>query len=198
MNALFNFFDKLSFLNTTLYFYRKHFLTITGLGFMAAFGRVIQIGGFGEITQAVNIILEIVVESARLLLILYALGLANIKTGIRRIKRFFTHKKNKKVNWALALENLKKQWQVVILNFLAFALIAWVLNYIIDVLAYETCLYFNLKKDGLLAPTSSEWTIILFFKNLSVIPFTLLFETLFVLWLTNKIRDYKRPNFSNQ
>ena len=84
MNLSFNLSEKLSLLNNTLYFFKKHFVAIIGLGLIAAFGRVIQLGGFGQITSLMNIILEVVIESARLVLFLYVLGLANIK------KRSFT------------------------------------------------------------------------------------------------------------
>ena len=60
------------------------------------------------------------------------------------------------------------------------------MNLLIDHLAYETCLYLALRYNGILVDTSSEWTILLFFKNISVIPFTLVFETIVLLWLTNK------------
>jgi uncharacterized membrane protein YwzB len=190
MNLVFNVLGKLDFLQTTLLFYKKHFLVITGLGLIAASGRVIQLGGFGEITALANILLEIVVESARIFLCLYVLGLANIRKGFRRITHFFTHKEIQQFQWNTAIKNVRKQWLSIVLNFIAFALIAWVLNYFIDLLAYETCLYLKLKTNGILAASSSEWTVILFFKNLSVIPFTLIFETLLVLWLTNKISSY--------
>lgn len=183
--------DKLHCLYNAIYFFKQHFGVITGLGLIAAFGRVIQLGGFGEITSPTSIILEIVIESARILLFLYVLGLANIKNGLLRIKHFFTHKYNRKSQLTITIQNVKKQWLSILLNIIGFLLIAWTLNYLIDLLAYETCLYLTLKKDGLLAETSSEWTILLFFKNLSVIPFTLVFETLFILWLTNKLSNYR-------
>lgn len=72
------------------------------------------------------------------------------------------------------------------MNFIGFSVIVWGMNYLIDLLAYQTCLYLALKQGGILAPASSEWTILLFFKNLSVIPFTLIFETLFLLWLADR------------
>lgn len=182
---------KLNCLQNTLYFFRKHFLVIMGLGLVAAFGRVIQLGGFGEVSSGANIFLEILVEAARVSLFLYVLGVANIKNGLLRIRHLFTQKENRKLRWIIAIQNLKNQWVSVLLNFVGFAVIAWTLNYMIDLLAYETCLYLALKKDGILAPSSSEWTILLFFKNLSVIPFTLVFETLFILWITNTLSRYR-------
>ena len=74
MNLSFNLSDKLSLLNNTLYFFKKNFITIMALGVIAALGRVIQLGGFGQITSWMNIIIEVLVESARILIFLYVLG----------------------------------------------------------------------------------------------------------------------------
>ena len=192
MNLSFKLSDKLSLLNNTLYFFKKHFVTIMGLGFIAALGRVIQLGGFGQIATWMNVIVEVVVESARILLFLYVLGLANIKNGVLRIKHMLTHKDNRKKVLTIAIHKLKKQWFLVSLNIIGFLLIAWTINYLIDLLAYETCLYLTLKTDGLLAESSSEWTILLFFKNLTVIPLTLIFDTVLLLWLVNKLSSFRK------
>jgi hypothetical protein len=161
------------------------------LGLVSAFGRVIQLGGFGAIPAWTNVLLEVIVESSRILLFLYVLGLANIRQGVLRIKHFITQKSSRKLQWTLAIQKLKEQWLAIILNVVGFFLIAWLINYLIELLAYQTCLYLSLKKNGVLVDSSSEWTILLFFKNLSVIPFTLVFETLFILWITNKLTSYK-------
>jgi hypothetical protein len=189
MNILFS---RLNCLHNTFYFLKRHFAVIISLGLIAASGRVIQLGGFGRISFTMNFILEILVETARIVLFLFVLGLANVRNGLLRIKHFFIHKEKRKIQLAVAIQNLKHHWVSISLNILGFLLIAWLLNYLIDLLAYQTCLYLTLKQDGILAGSSSEWTILLFFKNLSVIPFTLVFETLFFLWITNKMKNYKQ------
>jgi len=192
MNLSFNHSDKLSLLNNTLYFFKKHFLTIIGLGLIAAFGRVIQLGGFGQITGWMNVVLEVVVESARILLFLYVLGIANVKNGVLRIKHVLTNKDDRKKLLTDAIQKLKKQWLLFSLNIIGFLVIASIINYLIDLLAYETCLYLSLKTDGILAESSSEWTILLFFKNLTVIPLTLIFDTVLLLWLANKLSGFRK------
>lgn len=192
MTLSFNHSGKLSLLSNTLYFFKKHFLTIMGFGFIAALGRVIQLGGFGQISTGMNIFLEVVVESARILIFLYVLGLANIKNGVLRIKQILTDKDNRKKLLSIAIHKLKKQWFLVSLNIVGFLLIASTINYLIDLLAYETCLYLSLKTDGILAESSSEWTILLFFKNLTVIPLTLIFDTVLLLWLANKLSGFRK------
>jgi hypothetical protein len=191
MGASFNLISKLNWLLHTGYFLKKHFTTILALGLIAAFGRVIQLGGFGPIAVWTNIVLEVVVESTRILLFLYVLGWASIKSGALRIKRILTQKANRKLHFTIAMQRLKGQWFSITLNLIGFFAIAMMLNYLIELLAYETCLYINLKQDGILADASSEWTILLFFKNLSVIPITLVFEAVFLLWITNKFHTQK-------
>ena len=102
------------------------------------------------------------------------------------IKKMFSGKINFKLYGKIALQKLKIQWVRIFCNVIGFFIIAWVINYWIDILAYQTCLYVTLKSKGILEENSSEWTIILFFKNILIIPFTLIFETLFLLWITNK------------
>ena len=183
--------SKLSLLFNTFHFLKKHLLVIFGLGLIAAFGRVIQLGGFGQISSRVNIFLEIIVEFVRVLIFLYVLGLASFKKGALRIKQFFTDKHGRKLYWKIAIQKIKNQWAEILLNFFVFLSIAWFINYLIDLLAYQTCLYLTLKQGEILSQSSSEWTIILFFKNISVIPFALTFETLFLLWIINKFRNHK-------
>lgn len=186
MNFQFRIPKKSHFLKSAICFFRKYFMFITGLGLVAAFGRVIQLGGFGPVSSVMNIMLELVVESARILLIFYVLGIASITNGLSRVKRFFTQKESRKNLRITGIQKMKNQWSLILMNFIGFSLIAWGMNYLIDLLAYQTCLYLALKQGGILAPASSEWTILLFFKNLSVIPFTLIFETLFLLWLADR------------
>ena len=182
----------INFLKSTIFFFRKHFLIIMGLGLVSATGRVIQLGGFGPVSSAMHTALEIAVESARILLVFYVLGIASVRGGILRLKRFFTQRANRKSLWITAIQKLRSQWKAILLNFSGFALLAWGMNYLINALAYQTCFYLMLKKEGILAAASSEWTILLFFKNLSVIPFTLIFETMFLLWLTNRLQGILR------
>lgn len=191
-----HFATRLTWLGHTLHFLQKHFVVIFSLGLVAAFGRVIQLGGFGEIASWMNLVLEVVIESARILLFLYVLGLTSIKNGVLRIRTVFIDNDKRKRLRAVAFEKLKKQPVSILLNIFGFLTIAFVLNYLIELLAYETCLYLTLKTDGILATSSSEWTILLFFKNISVIPFTLAFDAVFLLWITNRlqIQTYDHPS----
>lgn len=132
---------KLILLNNTLHFFKKHFLVVIGLGLVAAFGKMMQLVGFGQIATGTNILLEVVIESSRILLFLYVLGLANVKSGFLRIKRFSTDKDNRKTTFTSVIQKVRKQWLPFSLNILGFLIIAWCINYLIDLVAYETCLY---------------------------------------------------------
>lgn len=177
-------------LDWTLYtvrFIKNHFLMIFGLGLVAAIGRAIQLKAFGAVSPLSHALLEVVVESARLLIFMYALGLTNVKTGVVRLVRLVTDKQGRAQNWRLAIHKLRHKWPSLLINLVAFSIIALLFNKLIDHIAYETCLYITLKTRQLISSQASEWAIILFFKNISVIPFTLIFNAVFCLWLVNRL-----------
>ena len=167
------------------------------LGLIAGIGRVIQLKGFGEISPATNIIMEVIVESARLALFIYILGSASLKMGLARIVGIFKKSTDRKELMKLVAANFKRKWPVLLLNFAVYLAIASVINLLIDQLAYETCLYLTMQNRGILSTDASEWTIILFFKNLTVIPLTLIFNTLFVFYMTNRLSLQVTNNSSN-
>jgi hypothetical protein len=173
----------------TLLFFKTHFLIILGLGLIAAFGRSIQLGAFGPIPSAFNISLEIAIQAARLAIFLYALGLSNIKKGFLRLQHILTSRNTWKQNGLIAIRKAKKEWITLLTSFIIYLLIAFVINMLIDYAAYQTCLYYTLKAEEIISSGASEWVIILFFKNISVIPFTLVFNALFLLLITNKIKS---------
>ncbi len=186
MKWLSNLNSKFNLLYGSIFFIKNHSLTIFSLGLVAALGRVIQLGGLGEIPPWANIVLEGVVETSRMLIFLFVLGIANIKRGAYQVKQLFTGRSNLKTYWSIVIKKLRTQWIQISLSFFGFLIIVVVINFLIDTLAYETCLYLTLKREGILVDTTSEWTILLFFKNIFVIPFTLVFETLLLLWITRE------------
>lgn len=189
MSLAFNNHKSLNWFTHSVWFFKVHFLTIFILGLVAAFGRAIQLGAFGEVTSHSHILLEIVVESARLLIFFYALGLTNIKTGAGKVLKLFTNRVRRMENWRLAMQQVKSRWRIILLNLVAFILMAWMINYLIDYAAYQTCMYAKLKAGQIISDKASEWTLILFFKNISIIPFTIIFNALFLLWITDKLNN---------
>jgi hypothetical protein len=168
-------------------FFKQHFPVVFGLGLAAALGRSLQLGALGAVTVGQNLVLELVVESARVLLFIYALGWSNVRVGVAHLVRFVTDWRNFRLNGRRVVQKLRTQWITVILNTVSFLAIAFVINFCIDYIAYQTCLYVSLKTRGVLAEGTSEWALILFFKNLSVIPFTLIFNAVLLRWLANRI-----------
>lgn len=82
----------MAWFNNSILFFKNHFAIIIFFALIAAFGRTIQLGAFRTISSALNIILEVMIESARVLIFLYTLGLTNFKTGVLRVVQFFTRK----------------------------------------------------------------------------------------------------------
>ncbi|QMW03645.1 hypothetical protein [Spirosoma foliorum] len=182
-----NLFKSLDWTIHTIRFIKNHFWVIFGLGLIAAFGRAIQLRAFGPISPLSHTLLEVVVESARVLIFVYALGLTNVKTGVLRLVQLVTNKQSRKQNWRVAVQKVKDKWPSLLINLIVFSVIALLFNKLINHIAYETCLYITLQARQVISSQSSEWALILFFKNISVIPFTLIFNALFCLWLVNRL-----------
>lgn len=194
MKSSFNLSQKLNWLTETLYFIRQHAHVLFGLGIVAAFGRAIQLGAFGTVSNFTNILLEIIIESSRFIIFIYVLGLANIRRGAIKVKQLVTPAYYHKINWAVTFQKVRRKWPYVLLNVVVFLVFASVINYLINLLAYQTCLYITLRRGGIISSSASEWVIILFFKNLSVIPFTIVFNAIFLLWITGYHKYLMRPN----
>lgn len=192
MNTSLKSLRSLEWLLYTLRFIKDNFLIIFSLGLIAAIGRAIQLRAFGPISPLSHTLLEIIIESARVALVLYVLGLANIKSGLTKIIRVVKDKEARRQNWRVAILKLRQQWSFILINLVAFLLIAYLFNSLIDHVAYETCLYLTLMARQLISEQSSVWALILFFKNVSVIPFTLVFLALFLLWITNRLPNSQR------
>ena len=186
--------EKLDWIALSAGFFKNHFFPIFGLGLLAAFGRAAQLRAFGPISESANLLLEIVVEAIRVLIFLYALGLTNVRTGAVSILRLFSAAENRRRHWRAAMQKVKSQWVAIILNLAAFLIIAWAINFLIDYAAYQTCLYAKMKSSEVISDTASEWAFILFLKNISIIPFTLVFNALFLLWVTNRLTGSLTPH----
>ena len=187
-------FRNLTWLIQTILFFKNHLLIILGLGLIAAFGRAAQLGAFGPVTSFYYYFLEITIQSARLFIFIYTLGLTHIRTGLTRLKKIISSKNTWKEHWNIAVLKIKKEWVSILASFVIYLLIALIINTIINFATYQTCLYFKLKASEIISDKASEWVIILFLKNISVIPFSLVFNAIFLLWITNKM---KPASFSN-
>jgi hypothetical protein len=173
----------------SIQFFGAHFVFVFGAGLIAAFGRSIQLGALGEISGGLNTLLEIIIESARILTFLLVIGEGSIGKGVNRIKNLF------RLNWSqwksiysIVITRMKANWIALVINLLIYSVIAFIINFIIDKVAYDTELLTTLHNSNILAPNTTEWVLLLFFKNLTVIPFTLIFNGNVFLWVTDTLQ----------
>jgi len=177
----------------SIQFFGSHFLFVFGLGLAAALGRAIQLGAIGELRGGVNFLLEIIIESARVLTFLLVIGEGSIDKGLQRIKGiFYLNRDQWKSIRETVITKLKVNWIALLANLVIYSVIAFVVNFIIDKLTYDTNLLNGLKNSHILAPQTTEWVLLLFFKNMTVIPFTIIFNGILMLWITN-VKRYRIP-----
>ena len=170
----------------TIEFFGRHFILIFGLGVVAALGRAIQLGGRGEISGGVDIFLEIVIAATRILTFVFVLGESKIGDGVKRVISVF---QLDRAQWKSIGSNiiyrLKSNWLALLINLVVYSAIAMMINFLIDKIAYNSNLLKTLQNSHILASNTTEWVLLLFFKNITVIPFTIIFNAFILLWITN-------------
>jgi hypothetical protein len=180
--------SSISLVKYSIHFFGLHFLVVFGAGLVAAIGRAIQLGAMDHVSSGVNNLLEILIAAARVLTFLLVLGEGSIGKGARRIRSIF-HLKG--AQWRSISEavitKLRVNWLSLVTNLLVYSAIAFMINFTIDKVAYDTDLLINLQSSHILSPQTSEWVLLLFLKNLTVIPFTIIFNGFLLLWVTGKL-----------
>jgi hypothetical protein len=170
-------------------FINRHWLSLGILNLIAATGRFVQEGGTGKISVETFSLLEIAVASSRVLLVLLVIGNGSVNAGFRRVVSIFRMKSaDWKQVWAQIKTNVAWNKISLSINFILFMIIGTVVNMGIDLVAHLFLINW-LKDNGLLAATAFQWPVILFLKNISIIPFTLVFECVLVLFLIGKLKD---------
>lgn len=169
-------------------FINRHWLIVGVLNLIAAAGRFVQEGGTGKISFETFSLLEIAVELSRVLLVLLVVGNGSISAGFRSIVSIFRMKGSDwKQVWRQLRNNIAWNKITLSINLVVFMIIATITNISIDLLTHLFLLNW-LKINDLLTATASQWPVILFLKNVSIIPFTLVFECLLVLFLIGKLK----------
>ena len=169
-------------------FYGRNFLLLLGLMLVAALGRAFQMGAAGEISSGGYILLEIAVELSRVLILILVIGEGSLSKGFQRCRRAFTMKKNeRKASWDIIVRNFKEYWPSLLLNVVIFGVLAFLTNYFIGVVANDQQVLTGLKEQHVLAASASANPVVFFLKNLTVIPFTIIFECGIFLRLIGKI-----------
>ena len=180
----------------SLSFFGHHFFLVFGFGLIAALGRAIQLGAMGVASNGPQVLLEILIEAARVLTFLFVLGEGSIAIGSRRIKKVILFSRDQwKHTFTIVITRLRVNWKALIVNGVVFSAFALSVNYVINKVAYGTDLLATVQNSRLLALETSEWVLILFFKNLTVIPFTIIFDGFFLRWITSKL-EYSDPSLS--
>ena len=152
-------------LGTSLAFYINHSVAILGLTLFAAVGRAIQLGWPDRIPALLNGTLEIVVEGARFLIVVYVIW-----------QSFATMRAGQGQFFALFWQNLTSRWLVLLLSILVFSIFALLVNGGIRWIAQYNPIQNALHGLPLLSSLNKErlsLVIVFFLKNLTIIPFTL-------------------------
>ena len=165
----------------------QHLLLVLTFIFIPAIGRVVQTNGLGNISTSTYWLLEFPVEGARILFLLLLIGDGKIDKGIELLISMFRMTKDqwKTVPTAI-INNLKLHSTELLITTFVFVLVALALNYLIKYAANSEEFLFKLQQFSLLRSFNSQ-SLTLFLKNLTVIPFTILFEVWLILRLLNKI-----------
>ncbi len=175
-------------LQKTRQFVSRHGLKVLSLGLIAAFGRGIQEGGWGAISSIGFWGLEFVVEGARLGLVILVLGNGSLKIGFWRVVAIFSVKKSDwKQTWTQFKKKVSANKIALLLNFALFLMIAALFNFSIHA-GIEAGLLEYLKTNHIVDARASKWPVVLWLKNVSIIPFTLIFETILILLLTAPLK----------
>jgi hypothetical protein len=156
------------------------------LGLVAAVSRALQIGAAGELTREAHLALEVIVEGARSLLALYVLGLGSMLGGWMALKRAFGLRAHFRSELR---EAFRARWKVLVVNLLAFGAIAALVNGAIFAVARNWTALEMLKHCGWIAEQAGPWVTILFPKNVTLIPWTLVFMVMLGFWLVSPRSD---------
>lgn len=168
-------------------YFKRNFILILSLGVVAGLGRFFQEGGYGEITPSMHGILEVAINGARLLLIFLIIGQGYVQVGFNNLIKLISLSRNEWYHiWATVKSNFANNFLAILTNFIICIVMAIVFNIALFALFEYTTFLDWLKSTELLSPTASKWPVLLFFKNISIIPFTLIFETLFVMWIVER------------
>ncbi|RAJ94470.1 hypothetical protein LX87_04357 [Larkinella arboricola] len=181
-------------LNWSFRFWWTYFVPISFWMLLAALGRAIQMRLFGPIPSGVYYGLEILVECVRIITVLVIVGHGSPRQGARKIVRLFRFNRSqwREIGRAVRL-TIRQQWAVSLINLLVFSLIAFGFNKLNGIIADQSVLLPFLKRNGLVDAAATGMPVFFFLKNLTVIPFTLVFEYGLFCWLARRWPVIPKP-----
>lgn len=166
---------------------KKNFLLITIFGITAGVGRYNQEVGIGELSATTHALLEIIVNLARVLIILVVIGQGHLQAGFNNVINVFRlSTADWQEVWTNVKGNFSSNFLAILVNLILFIVIAVIINITLFALFEYTAFLTWLKSAAFINHAASKWPVVLFLKNISIIPFTLVFETLFVLWIVKR------------
>ncbi|WPP50478.1 hypothetical protein [Catalinimonas niigatensis] len=174
-------------------FYLTHLWIIAAICLFASVGRAIQMGAIGEISSGWYTTLEVIVALSRLTLLVAVIGKGKILQGFRKIRNVFrSTKEEREDGWRTIVDRLKAYWLMILWNCLLFGLLAFLINFLIGYLASMPEVLGLLKDNNILHENATQTPMVFFLKNLTVIPFTLIFEYSIFLFLINRMCIQKK------
>lgn len=141
-----------------------------------AFGRFVQTGAPALAGAFAQVVLEVLVETGRVWLALMVLGEGSGRRGFRAVRAFFRmDPRHRDARWREATQWLRRNWRALVLEVGLFAVIAVVLNALIQLASASPAA--QAAAGELLAVRSSGPTPIeLALKNLTTIPLVIIFQ----------------------
>jgi hypothetical protein len=171
----------------TLRFYTANLPAILFVMSFAAAGRALQLGAAGPPDPLADWTLEVIVEGARILLVLFLIGQGNIVRGPRTLQTMLRMKSaDWKLVWNRIASALRTKWPGVAFSLVLFGGMAWGLNSLVEAVARHPGLLAGLRRCGYLAKGANDYGVLLFLKNLTIIPLTLVFDYVLVMYVTER------------
>ncbi len=165
----------------------KNLLLVLVLILIPATGRIIQAHGFGPVARTTYWLLEIPVETSRVLFFLLLAGDGKISGGIHALGALLRlPEEDWKIIPNTIINSFKPHSVELIATTTVFIVCILVFNYLIKYGAENPQLLSGLRQVSFLKLMNPQ-SLTLFFKNLTVIPLTIIFEVWLALRLLDKL-----------
>lgn len=176
-------------LTRSLRFYVAHAVAIIGLGLFASIGRVIQVSWDASISLPLYLLLEGIVEGVRIGILLVGIGGGNLSAGIATSRRIYKMSEQERETHVESMATTFKDNGIdVAVSFVIFGIFVYLIpNMIISQIA-ETESVRRVVQDLWLQGVDDEslrTVIVLFIKNITIIPFT-------IIWMFYGLPDFLR------
>lgn len=180
--------DRLAFASS-FRFVACHALIVVPLCAVIALGRFVQVGHPVFNHGIASIVLEIVVEAGRVAMAVLVFGCGSLRAGVGAIRRFFRlDEDERKARFAGMRKYFDASWRSLTADFGLYLATVVSANLAIDAWAHGSWMTHLMAEPGA-SPAGDALVVLL--KNLSVIPFTIVFQIHLAarLWLRPEERS---------